>query len=150
MDATTAAVAGAALGVLLTAGCMAPASPGAASAAPAAVAAPQLDHWGAKGKLVVVTGGANGIGRSVALEFARQGAFVTAADIDEKEGASLVTEARPLAGDIKFVKADMSSSTVPAELVEAAMDWKGGLAVSVLVNNVRSQAVSIHLDRNWS
>lgn len=138
-----AAAAGTALGVLYAAGCLAPASVSSlGSGVPAsagAVAAPALDHWGAKGKLVVVSGGANGIGRAVAVEFARQGAFVVAADIDEKEGATLVAEAGALAGQIMFVKADMSSASVPAKLIKQAMEWQGGAAVSVLVNNVGIQ-----------
>jgi NAD(P)-dependent dehydrogenase (short-subunit alcohol dehydrogenase family) len=34
------------------------------------------DVFGLAGKLVVVTGGSNGIGRSIAMEFARQGCKV--------------------------------------------------------------------------
>jgi NAD(P)-dependent dehydrogenase (short-subunit alcohol dehydrogenase family) len=107
---------------------------------PGAVASPQVEHWGMKGKLVVVTGGANGIGRAVALEFARQGAMVIAGDIDENEGATLAAEAQPLAGEVKFVKADMSDAAVPGQLIGAAMKWQGGAPVSVLVNNVGIQA----------
>jgi len=38
------------------------------------------------GKVVVVTGGALGIGRACAIEFAREGGRVTIADINEAAG----------------------------------------------------------------
>jgi NAD(P)-dependent dehydrogenase (short-subunit alcohol dehydrogenase family) len=44
------------------------------------------------GKLVVVTGGARGIGRATALEFARQGADVLIADIDDIAAKETVGE----------------------------------------------------------
>ena len=44
-------------------------------------------------KAILVTGGARGLGRSVALSFARQGASVAIADIDE-------ATARETAGEI--------------------------------------------------
>ena len=38
------------------------------------------------GKCAIVTGGASGIGRATALLFAREGAFITIADIDRTAG----------------------------------------------------------------
>jgi len=45
------------------------------------------------GKTALITGGASGIGRATVMEFARCGATVICADIDEKKGADLVQEA---------------------------------------------------------
>ncbi len=41
-------------------------------------------------KVVIVTGGSNGIGRQVALEYVRENAKVVIADIDEVNGRELV------------------------------------------------------------
>ena len=42
------------------------------------------------GKVVVITGGALGIGRACAIEFAREGAQVTVADINEAAGRATI------------------------------------------------------------
>ena len=39
-----------------------------------------------KNKIVIVTGGANGIGRSIAMELAKEECKVIILDIDDKEG----------------------------------------------------------------
>ncbi len=95
--------------------------------------------FGHEGKLVIVTGGANGIGRSVCLEFARCGANVLCADFDDDAGAETVAEASGLAGSVKFMHADMTDATVPAQIVAAAQDWQNGAPVGCLVNNVGIQ-----------
>ena len=60
-------------------------------------------------KAALVTGGASGIGRAAALQFARLGAHVVLADVDEaggKETAHLITGE---GADAVFVKADVRS-----------------------------------------
>jgi NAD(P)-dependent dehydrogenase (short-subunit alcohol dehydrogenase family) len=52
---------------------------------------------GLAGKVVVVTGGANGIGRGCVLAFAREGAHVVSIDIDEAASAGLPDAAAGLA-----------------------------------------------------
>ena len=89
--------------------------------------------------LVVVTGGANGIGRSVTHAFASSGANVLCVDYDSDGGAETVAEAASLKGNVKYFHADMSDSTVPETVVATARDWQDGQAVSTLVNNVGIQ-----------
>ena len=48
-----------------------------------------------KGKVAIVTGGGAGIGRASATAFAREGANVVIADIDEKAGPRTAQEMRP-------------------------------------------------------
>ncbi|MBI2506378.1 MAG: SDR family oxidoreductase [Candidatus Latescibacteria bacterium] len=88
-------------------------------------------------KTAIVTGGAKGIGRGLCLAFAREGARVLCADVDEKAGAQLEQDAAGLEGLIRFQRADASSAADCQALVHSATQQWGG--VDVLCNNVGIQ-----------
>ena len=96
-----------------------------------------------KDKAVIVTGGAKGIGRAICLAFAREGASVLCADVDEKAGVQLAGVSGELAGTIRFQRADVAQSGECQALVEAAVSEWGG--VDVLCNNVGIQPVDSYL-----
>jgi NADPH:quinone reductase-like Zn-dependent oxidoreductase len=48
-----------------------------------------------EGKVALVTGAANGIGRSAALVLAREGAKLVATDLQDEKGEGLLRELRP-------------------------------------------------------
>ncbi|MDQ2801850.1 MAG: SDR family NAD(P)-dependent oxidoreductase, partial [Pseudomonadota bacterium] len=50
------------------------------------------------GKVAVITGGGNGIGRATALAFVRAGAKVVAVDLDETAGEATVAQLRAIGG----------------------------------------------------
>ncbi len=54
---------------------------------------PNSDSIGVKGvlsgKIVLITGGANGIGRAIALLFAREGAVVSIVDLNQSSGQTM-------------------------------------------------------------
>ncbi len=64
------------------------------------------------GKVVIVTGGAKGIGSGVTRGFAAVGARVASLDIDEEAGQAIEAEAANLAGEIKFYNADVADDEV--------------------------------------
>ncbi|MDP6699789.1 MAG: SDR family NAD(P)-dependent oxidoreductase, partial [Candidatus Latescibacteria bacterium] len=55
------------------------------------------------GKVVIVTGGAKGIGAGITRAFAGEGARVAAIDIDGAAGAAIAAEGEGLAGEIRFL-----------------------------------------------
>lgn len=61
-------------------------------------------------QIVLVTGGASGIGRATVLEFARCGATVICADIDAKKGVEVETEARQAKLAVEYVSINMAES----------------------------------------
>jgi NAD(P)-dependent dehydrogenase (short-subunit alcohol dehydrogenase family) len=88
-------------------------------------------------KVVIVTGGALGMGRASALEFARQGARVTIADIDRAAGQSAVAEIEAERGQAWLVEADVARATECERVVRETVERFGG--VDVLFNNVGIQ-----------
>jgi meso-butanediol dehydrogenase/(S,S)-butanediol dehydrogenase/diacetyl reductase len=73
-------------------------------------------------KVIVLTGGASGLGRACWVEFARQGAFVVMGDTDEPAGAESV---RLLGANGRFVSCDVSVSADCARLMDTAAEEFG-------------------------
>jgi NAD(P)-dependent dehydrogenase (short-subunit alcohol dehydrogenase family) len=87
-----------------------------------------------EGKRVLVTGSGTGIGKGVALEFAREGADVVFHYAHSSQGAlEGAEEARRLGVRAEAFKADFTSAEEAIRLAEAAMDFLGG--IDILVNN---------------
>jgi NAD(P)-dependent dehydrogenase (short-subunit alcohol dehydrogenase family) len=85
------------------------------------------------GKVVVVTGGAQGIGRGICAAFLRAGALVLCADIDPAAAAGLEAEAAS-AGQLRVHGADLAEPDACRGTVAAAVELWG--RVDVLCNNV--------------
>jgi meso-butanediol dehydrogenase / (S,S)-butanediol dehydrogenase / diacetyl reductase len=68
-------------------------------------------------KVIVLTGGASGLGRACAVEFARQGAVVVMGDTDEAAGRE---SAELLGASGRFVPCDVSVSGDCARLMDSA------------------------------
>jgi NAD(P)-dependent dehydrogenase (short-subunit alcohol dehydrogenase family) len=87
-----------------------------------------------KDKVAVIVGGANGIGRAIAIRFAGEGAAVVINDIDEAAGQALESEIDALGGRSFYLRGDAASERDVSALMTAAKDRFGGL--DILVNNV--------------
>jgi 2-hydroxycyclohexanecarboxyl-CoA dehydrogenase len=88
-----------------------------------------------KGKSVIVTGGGSNIGRAISLAFAREGAHLTVAEIDEGQGRKVVAEAPGLgAASATFVLTDVTRWESVQDMVREVEGRAG--RVDVLVNNV--------------
>jgi NAD(P)-dependent dehydrogenase (short-subunit alcohol dehydrogenase family) len=80
-----------------------------------------------EGKVAIVTGAAMGIGRASALIFAREGASVVVADIDEEQGSETVDLVESADGQASFVRTDVSVRADVAGMVQHAVETYGGL-----------------------
>lgn len=96
------------------------------------------------GRVVIVTGGALGMGKSIAAEFAREGASVTVADVNVTAGQETVARLRDAGGRALFVQADVSKGADCRRSVEETVAAFGG--VDVVVNNAGIQPVSSYLN----
>lgn len=85
------------------------------------------------GKVALVTGGANGIGRAAAQGFARCGARVVVVDRDEAGGEGTAAAIRQQGGEASFVAADVTRSADVQNYVRMALDAFG--AIDCFFNN---------------
>ena len=84
-------------------------------------------------KTAVITGGGSGIGKAIALLFAKQGAGVHIFDMDETGAGSVVEEIQAAGGTAAFHKCNVADQQLVKTLA-AAVD-AGGNGIDILVNN---------------
>jgi NAD(P)-dependent dehydrogenase (short-subunit alcohol dehydrogenase family) len=98
------------------------------------------------GKTAVITGGDSGIGRAVAIAFAREGANVAVAYFDEHDDARETKRWVEDAGrGCLTLPGDIGDEAFCRHVVERAVDEFGGL--SLLVNNAAEQHEQESLDK---
>jgi NAD(P)-dependent dehydrogenase (short-subunit alcohol dehydrogenase family) len=87
-----------------------------------------------KDKVVLITGGASGIGRAAALLFSREGATVAIVDIDETKGQAVAQNIVDSGGKAVFLRCDVTNSVDCRSAVDRVLKEYG--KISVLFNNV--------------
>ena len=85
------------------------------------------------GKVVVITGAAQGIGEGYALGLAKLGCKTVVADINAEQGERVARKIKESGGDAMFVQVDVSSEASAKALAEKVKDRYG--AIHYLVNN---------------
>jgi NAD(P)-dependent dehydrogenase (short-subunit alcohol dehydrogenase family) len=85
------------------------------------------------GKVGIVTGASSGIGRAIALLFARQGAKITVADVNREGGEETVSLLGQYGNQAIFYRTDISNSGQVESMVTATVEQFERL--DILVNN---------------
>lgn len=89
-------------------------------------------------KLVIITGMAAGIGKASALLFAKEGATVIGADINESGGIEVIAKIKKNGGRGYFIKADVSRESEVKEVFRKAQEIG---RIDVLFNNAGIEVV---------
>ncbi|MGH8483733.1 MAG: SDR family NAD(P)-dependent oxidoreductase, partial [Pseudomonas sp.] len=85
------------------------------------------------GKVALVTGSGRGIGRSVALKLAADGARVVVNDLDAGPAEEVVAEIRAAGGDAVACVGSVTAVDFADRFVKTAVDNYGG--IDIIVNN---------------
>ena len=103
-----------------------------------------------QGKVALITGAASGIGRASALLFAREGAAVAVADLNETAGRELAETIGAAGGRALFIAADVSRAADCERAVRAVGEEFG--ALHILFNNagiIRRASVLELSEADW-
>ncbi len=87
------------------------------------------------GKVVVITGAGQGIGKGLAEGFAKAGASVVIADFQEKTGYEVEQSIRKANGEATYLKVDLSQETDIQKLIDVTVERYQG--IDILINNAR-------------
>ncbi|MHA1984905.1 MAG: SDR family NAD(P)-dependent oxidoreductase [Candidatus Hodarchaeales archaeon] len=95
------------------------------------------------GKVAIITGIADGIGKATAFKFAQEKAIVIGADIDQEKGLETIKKIESLEGKSLFVKTDVSISEDVDNLIKQALSFG---KIDILVNNAGIEVVKKLID----
>jgi NAD(P)-dependent dehydrogenase (short-subunit alcohol dehydrogenase family) len=90
-------------------------------------------NFGVEGRVVVITGAAQGIGRELARQFAAAGAMAVVADLNVDKAEAVVKEIHDAGGIGLAVRVDVADESSVTAMVETIIDAWG--RVDVLINN---------------
>lgn len=84
-----------------------------------------------KNKVVLITGGASGIGKATAEFFAEEGALVCISDIQKEQGERLVAELNKNGGKTIFIQANVSKLEEVHQMIVKTIDHYGRLDIAI-------------------
>ena len=104
-----------------------------------------------KGKVTIVTGGADGIGHAISEAMAREGAHIFVSDIDDAKGKAFVDSLKRSGSKADYIHCDVSAERDIANLIAKVVESTGRL--DILVNNaaVAIGGMPVHemTDEQW-
>lgn len=84
-------------------------------------------------KVAIITGAGSGIGRASAIMFAKEGAKIIVADINDGGGEDTVAAIKSSGGEVAFIQTDVSIASEVESLINVAKNKFG--KIDMLFNN---------------
>ncbi|GGH36805.1 SDR family NAD(P)-dependent oxidoreductase [Paenibacillus segetis] len=88
------------------------------------------------GKVAIITGGASGIGKGMAMAFVKEGAKVVIVDLNEEVGLQSIQELQIYQPESIFIQANLADHNKLQGIIQQAIDTFGKL--DILVNNAHA------------
>ncbi|HRW08833.1 MAG TPA: glucose 1-dehydrogenase [Caldilineaceae bacterium] len=88
-----------------------------------------MPNYDLTGQVAIITGGGSGIGRAVALRFAREGCRVTVADINTDNAAAVAAEVEAMGGEALSIQIDVTRKDECEHMVQATVNRFGRLNI---------------------
>ncbi len=85
-----------------------------------------------KNRVAIITGGARGMGRAIALRFAKEGCSSVIADLRDKEGKKTVADIKKAGKDALYIHTDVTNSASVKAMVDIAI--KKFKKIDIMVN----------------
>jgi NAD(P)-dependent dehydrogenase (short-subunit alcohol dehydrogenase family) len=107
-------------------------------------------HSSLEGKTALITGAASGIGKAIALRFAREGATIALLDIDSEKGVEVRDAVLKEGGKARFLWADVGLKSDCIRAVHESIDHFG--SVEILVNSaglIRRATILETTEEEW-
>src|SRR5258708_30737906 len=103
------------------------------------------------GKVALINGCSSGIGRATALAFAREGANVTCADVDQTGGEATVAMIKEARGQAEFVRADVTDANQVQALINRIVTAHGRLDCAYNNAGIEGDVIETHeaTERNF-
>jgi NAD(P)-dependent dehydrogenase (short-subunit alcohol dehydrogenase family) len=95
-------------------------------------------------KVILITGGASGIGEATAIKFATEGVKVVISDIQEDKGKKVVDRIRQKGGEAIFIRADVSREEDVREMIKKTVDQYGRLDYAFNNAGIEGQSAPTH------
>ena len=100
-----------------------------------------------KGKTVIITGSASGLGKSMALGFAKLGANVIVSDIRQESIDAVVDEIKSAGGNAFGIPGDVSNENDATNLMAEAVSKTGSLDVAILNAGILRDGLLVKVDK---
>ena len=101
-------------------------------------------------KVVIITGGGNGIGRATALRFAQEGAHVVVADIESESAARVAEEIRAAGARALAVPLDVTERTSVAAMLDQTIATLGRVDVLCAIAGIAPGSPFLEItDAQW-